>query len=90
MSKQLQAINLKHRLSEYDSKFPTSVCLFDSINNATDRAEAIIHLLQNEFIGEGQRLDDSSVFNLLESVRLDLVDVKAVAEHYHESQKQQA
>ena len=82
-------MKLEHRLSGYNLQKPTATCLADAVGNTVDRAEAVINLLQGQFeTDSGQTLRNGLIFDSLESVRLDLADIKAVIEHYHETQKQ--
>lgn len=80
-------MNLEHRLSGYDIQKPITTCLVDATGNMVDRAEAVLFLIQNEFIGDSRTLEDSVIFQSLESVRMELQDIKAVTEHYHEAKR---
>lgn len=81
------SLNLPHRNSEYDTAKPNLTGLVDAYINTSDRAEAVVHLLQGQFIGENSgTLNDSVMFSALESIRHDLLDMKVLIEHYHEAQ----
>ena len=82
------SLDLSHRNLEYDTAKPSLTGLIDAHTNVSDRAEAVVHLLQSQFISENiEDLNDSVMFSALESVRHDLLDMKALIEHYHEAQR---
>ena len=81
------SLDLPHRNLEYDTAKPCLTGLIDAFINTSDRAEAVVHLLQGQFIGENSGiLSDSVMFSALESIRHDLLGMKALIEHYHEAQ----
>lgn len=80
-------MNLNQRLNGYDTEGPTHTCLIDTTDSMLGRAEAMTLLIQNEFSGN-RTLNDDVIFQSLESLRLELQDIKAVTKHYHEAQKQ--
>lgn len=83
------SLDLSHRNSEYDTEKPCLTGLVDAYTNTSDRAEAVVRLLQSQFIGENSvTLNDSVMFSALESVEHDLLDMKTLIEHYHKAQKQ--
>ncbi len=80
-------MNIEHRLNGYDTENPTHTCLVDATDSMLGRAEAMTLLIQNEFSGN-RTLNDDVIFQSLEAMRLELVDIKAVIKHFHEAQKQ--
>ncbi|MDC9728340.1 MAG: hypothetical protein PSN04_03290 [Methyloprofundus sp.] len=77
---------MNHHTPEFNPKKPCATSLFDATHNATERAEAVIYLLQQQFISSGeQTLDSGVIFAALETVRFSLLDIKEMVSSFHES-----
>jgi len=82
-------IDLNHRLEMYDTKKPDSLDIANIIETKTNQSCAILALIQNNFTGENEtKLTDEIIFNALQSVCLELMDIKSIANHYHDSHKE--
>jgi len=80
--------SLNARTEYYNPKHPESVGFANDIANKTNQSCAILALVQSEFTGENKnKSNDEIIFNALQSVYLELLDIKSIANHYHESHK---
>lgn len=82
-------ISFKHRHISYNSDKPDLIAVYDDTALITERAKSLIHLIQNELIGDDRTLDDSVLFEALETMRFDLMDIETLLAHFVESQKEQ-
>jgi len=82
---------MNHRMSDYNPEEPCLTGLLDSTVCTSERTEAVIHLLQQQFIDNDQELDNRVIFAALETVRMDIKDIVESLAHYQDHQsKQQA
>ena len=80
-------LDFNHRLETYDQYNPDLLALVDSVSHASDRAEAVITLLEGYFLDDRCSMNDDAIYHVLESVRLDVVDIKKMVSHFHQAQK---
>jgi len=79
---------LNARTNSYNPKNPESTGLANDITDKVNQSSAILSLMQNEFTGENEdRSTDEIIFNALQSVYLELLDIKNMVNHYHDSHK---
>ena len=76
---------MNHRMEEYNPSKPCLTGLLDSTFCASERAESVLHLVQDQLVGD-RTLDDSVLFAAIESVMKDLKDIKDVIAHFHDYQ----
>jgi len=80
---------LNHRLDLYDPKNPEPFGIADVIETKTSQSCAILALIQSEFTGESKdKLSDEIIFSALQSVYLELIDIKNIVNHYNEHNRQ--
>ena len=80
-------IYLEHRLidgSRYDAS--SHLHLADAVNSMFRRATSTLTLLSGQFIEGDRIMSDDIIYNILESVRLELEDINTVVNAYHEAQ----
>lgn len=77
-------LDLSHRYSSYNTETHELTDIHNEVIAMNDRATSVLHLLQNEFVMENRSLDDSCIFNALESVRLELEYIKRLLSHFIE------
>jgi len=75
-------IDFKHRLEPYDQNDPSKGELLDCVDCSSKRAEAIIMMLQGDFIHGMNELNNNTVFSALEAIRLECIDIKKTVEHF--------
>jgi len=62
--------------------------LVSAIHSMTLRAEAVIKMLETEYsMDKGGRLDDESMFLVLHSVRMEVLDIRSTVSSYHDFQR---
>ena len=92
-------VDFSHRLSWaiHTQDLITPYGLNDCIKEITERAEAVLLVLESQFINPDDcRLNDSVIFNVIESVIRDIQDINSIvnafsdAAHKQEKQNQQA
>ncbi len=94
-------IDFSHRLGDFDyirtAYEPTSTLdLVDAVNAMTDRADAILSMLEYQFIGEPNgRANDGIIFHVIEAALKEIKDVRSIVNAFHnaarlEKQNQQA
>ena len=80
-------MNMNHRLNGYDMKDPTSLNLVDAVEDMADRAKAVVTFVQNEFVnGDDSKLNDALIYDALQSVVMEILDIKKVVSHYNQTQ----
>ena len=81
-------MNLNHRLNSYSAAQPAAHDLTNAIDAMTGRAFAVISLLQGEFAHDSDsRLNDEIIFQALQSIEMELHDIKATVEHFYQANK---
>jgi len=73
------------RFNGYNPQEPELVGLTDCVDAMTDRAEAVLIMVQNQFIeGNEIKLKDEYIFQSLDSVLQEVQDIKSVVIGYSE------
>lgn len=80
--------NLNHRLNSYAAAKPEPYDVSNAIDAMTGRASAVINLLQGEFAFDSDsRLNDEIIFQALQSIEMELQDIKSTVEHFYQANK---
>ncbi len=80
--------NLTHRLNNYTVDNPEPHDLSDAIDAITGRAFSAISLLQDKYAFDtGSRLNDEITYMTLQSIEMELQDIKATVEHFYQKNK---
>lgn len=74
--------NFNHRLEPYNQNDPSKGDLLDFVGSSSGRAEAMIVMLQTDFIHGMNELNNNTVFSALEAIRLECADIKQTVEHF--------
>jgi len=83
-------MSFKHRLENNDLNKLCSVELVDAIHSMTKRAEAVITLLESEFIFKNENpLNNEIMLQALQSVRMEIIDIRITTNKYHDYQREQ-
>ena len=78
--------NLLHRFNGSD--LLDNYQLFDAVDGMTDRACSVLTLIASEFsLDRDMRLNDEIIFNALQSVEMELHDIKSTVDHFYRAQK---
>ncbi|GEM_PF-2126689 len=80
--------DFSHRLGFFDSE-ATSLNLTDAVDTLAKQADAVISMLENQFLGDENvtKFTDDVVFWTLESVRATVNDINAIVAAYHEANR---
>lgn len=84
-----KSLHLPHRHTCYDPKRPDLNGVYDDVVLMNERAQAVIHMVQNELFAD-RTLEDSVLFATLETVHLELEDINALLGHFVEWQNHHA
>jgi hypothetical protein len=79
-------IDFSHRLPSpfFDIQCPRN--LADAVNQSTDRATGILHMLAGQFIGEEDcRLNDGIMYNVIMAAILEIDDVNSVVNAFSDA-----
>jgi len=83
-------MSFDHRLENNNPYELTHTQLEESIRSMTLRAESVLIMLESEFImNNGDRLTDEIIFGVLNSVRMEVLDIRSTVSNYHDFQRQQ-
>ena len=83
-------MNFQHRLKGYDSNKPESCQLVDCVDAMTDRAEATLKMIQNQFIGDGAcKFNDELIFHALDAVLMDILDTREAVNSFYASKREE-
>ncbi len=77
----------KHRLNGYDTKSPEAFQLADCVGAMTDRAQAVLTTIQDQFHGDEIKLKDEYIYQAIETVLMEIKDINEVVNHFNQAQK---
>ena len=81
---------LNARTDSYNPSNPESTGLANDISDKANQSCAILSLIQCEFTGENEnRSTDEIIVTALQTIYLDLIDIKTIANHYNDSHKKE-
>jgi len=81
-------MSFDHRVEGNNPYELDSYQLVSAIHSMTQRAEAVIKMLETEYsMDKGGRLDDESMFLVLHSVRMEVLDIRSTVSSYHDFQR---
>ena len=80
-------MDFSHRFEGYNDTPFTTLSLTDSISSSSRRAEAIINMLQSDVVEGRNELTNETVFEAMEAVRLECIDIKKTVEYFNQAQK---
>ncbi|UOA08571.1 MULTISPECIES: hypothetical protein [Methylobacter] len=82
-------VDFSHRLGDFVTlqfKINSTSNLVDAVNSMTDRADSMLTMLESQFIGdEDCRLNDSIVYNVIESAIKEIQDIRSVVNAFHQA-----
>ncbi len=75
---------LNHRLNGHDIDAPENCSLVDAVDAMTGRASSVVTLLQSKFAtNQDCQLSDEIMYEALESVAMELVDIQKTVQQFH-------
>ena len=78
-------VDFSSRLNGYDPKAPELLGLTDVVNLAVHRANGVLHALYWAHESKGDRPSEEQVCGAVDSVLLELEEIKMLVNHYLES-----
>ncbi len=81
-------MNLNYRLTHYSDDEATELNLVDAVLNIASRASAVLSMIQVQY-QTGNKMNDQTNFEALDSVRMDIADIETVIKHFYDQRKKQ-
>ena len=80
-------MNFENRLSGQSLEKLTPLGLTDVVNGMSARASGVVNALQVALTAGEIQMDSGSIISALESVSLEIKDIRSIVHHYHQAQK---
>ncbi len=82
-------VNFRHRLSILGNELDARI-VSDTVNCMINRAEATLEAIANQFVDDSDKLSDSVMYFLCESVKNELKDIRETVDALHQAQRSTA